>query len=167
MKSQTSRAEHLSKEPFTLALSAGFFGFFAHTGFLRALEERELRPHRVVGASAGALAGGLWSAGMSASDLETELLALERNDFWDPGLPFGGLLKGRKFDARLRAFLGALDVADLQDSPIPFSPVVYELVRRETRALRRGQRGRGISDAVRLRRDSGAVRTSGPLHGPG
>ena len=134
----SSRAELLGQEPFTLALSAGFFGFFAHTGFLSALEERGVRPHRVVGASAGALAGGLWSAGMKADVLKKELLALKRDDFWDPGLPIGGLLKGRKFDDRLRRFLKALDVADLQDSPTPFSPVVYEVVRRETRALRRG-----------------------------
>ena len=59
----SSRAELLRQEPFTLALSAGFFGFFAHTGFLSALEERDVRPHRVVGASAGAgrrsLVGGM------------------------------------------------------------------------------------------------------------
>ena len=140
-----TRAEHLRTQPFTLALSAGFFGFFAHTGFLRALEERNVQPYRVVGASAGALAGGLWSAGMSAGDLERELLALEREDFWDPGLPLGGLLKGRKFDNRLRGFLRTLDVVDLQDAPIPFSPVVYEVVRRETRALRRGD----MADAIR------------------
>ena len=29
----------LEAEPFTLALSAGFFGFFAHTGLILALEE--------------------------------------------------------------------------------------------------------------------------------
>ena len=132
------RADHLRESPFTLALSAGFFGFFAHTGFLRALEDENLRPHRLVGASAGALAGGLWAAGMPAQDLEKELIELRREDFWDPGLPMGGFLKGRKFDKRLRGFLAGLDVDDLQDCPISFSPVVYEVVRRETRALRRG-----------------------------
>jgi NTE family protein len=29
----------LAAAPYTLALGAGFFGFFAHTGVLRALEE--------------------------------------------------------------------------------------------------------------------------------
>ena len=54
-----THADWLREQPFTLALSAGFFGFFAHAGVLRALEEQELRPARVVGASAGALSGGL------------------------------------------------------------------------------------------------------------
>ena len=62
------RADELREKPFTLVLSAGFFGFFAHTGFLQTLEELELVPDRVVGASAGALAGGLWSAGLSARE---------------------------------------------------------------------------------------------------
>ena len=35
-------SEALREEPFTLVLSAGFFGFFAHVGFLQALEELEL-----------------------------------------------------------------------------------------------------------------------------
>ena len=45
--------EALQEEPFTLVLSAGFFGFYAHVGFLQALEELELRPQAVIGVSAG------------------------------------------------------------------------------------------------------------------
>ena len=70
-------SEALREEPFTLVLSAGFFGFFAHVGFLQALEELELRPQAVIGVSAGALAGGLWSSGMSADELEAELREFE------------------------------------------------------------------------------------------
>lgn len=36
----------LEENPFTLALSSGFFGFYAHAGFLKALEERGLAPER-------------------------------------------------------------------------------------------------------------------------
>ena len=61
------RADWLSEEPFTLLSSAGFFGFFAHAGLLAALEQTGLSPRRVAGASAGALAGGLWAAGSCAS----------------------------------------------------------------------------------------------------
>ena len=35
---QTLR-DRLAQEPFELILSSGFFGFFAHTGVARALEE--------------------------------------------------------------------------------------------------------------------------------
>ena len=48
-----TRADWLEAEPFTLVLSAGFFGFYAHAGLLHALELAGLKPRRVVGASAG------------------------------------------------------------------------------------------------------------------
>ncbi len=132
--------EWLAAAPYTLALGAGFFGFFAHTGVLRALEESGVsRPRRVVGVSAGALAGGLWASGMTAREIEEELVALRRPDFWDPGLPLGGLLRGDKFAARLHRLLDARGVAQVADCPTPFATVVYELAGRRTRVLEHGR----------------------------
>jgi NTE family protein len=133
-----TRAEWLAAEPFTLALGAGFFGFFAHTGLLAALEEAGLRPARVVGVSAGALAGGLWASGLSAADLEAELCALRRDDFWDPGLPLFGLLRGRKFGAILGRVLARSGVRRVEDCPLPFAAVVHDVVRRAAVPLERG-----------------------------
>src|SRR5277367_5953724 len=42
----------LAEGDFALALSAGFFGFFAHAGFVSALEDAKLAPNFVTGASA-------------------------------------------------------------------------------------------------------------------
>ena len=47
--------EWLGERPFSLAMSSGFFGFFAHTGVVEVLDEEGLRPARLYGASAGAL----------------------------------------------------------------------------------------------------------------
>lgn len=88
--------EWLAEEPFTLTLSSGFFGFFAHAGVMRALEESDLLPRKLTGSSAGALIAGCWAGGMSSQDIKELLFRLKRQDFWDPG--FGrGLLKGNKF----------------------------------------------------------------------
>ena len=133
------RADELREKPFTLVLSAGFFGFFAHTGFLQTLEELELEPDRVVGASAGALAGGLWSAGLSARQLQEELARLRRSDFWDPGLPLGGLLKGQRFEGMLERIVASQDVRYFEDCVRPFSAVVFDLLSRQTRCIDRGQ----------------------------
>ena len=57
----------LSEAPFSLTLSSGFFGFFAHAGVMTVLEDEGFVPSRVSGSSAGALVGGLWAAGVSAS----------------------------------------------------------------------------------------------------
>ena len=142
--SSQTHAAWLAAEPFTLALSAGFFGFFAHTGVLQALEEAGLRPRRLVGVSAGALAGGLWASGLSAAELAEELLQLRRADFWDPGLPLGGILKGGKFAAKLRSLLDARGVAQVEDCALPFAAVVYDLRARQVRAVERGALGPAI-----------------------
>lgn len=103
---QASLAEHLARRPFALALSSGFFGFFAHAGMMLALEESGLTPVRLAGSSAGALVAGLWAAGMPAAAMSDELLALERADFWDPR-PGLGLLRGELFRRRLERLLPA------------------------------------------------------------
>lgn len=133
-----TRRAWLAEDPFTLVLSAGFFGFFSHAGVLAALEAEGLRPRRVIGVSAGALAGGLWAAGLSAQALAQELLALRREDFWDPGLPLGGLLRGRKFDAELRRVLAPTGVARIEDCGVAFVPIAHDVVARRTLPLERG-----------------------------
>lgn len=74
----------LQERPFQLALSSGFFGFFSHAGLIAALEDAGLHPAGITGSSAGALTGGLWSAGLDASVLRHELSRLRRSHFWDP-----------------------------------------------------------------------------------
>lgn len=48
---------------------------FVHVGVIKALQELGLKPDLIVGASAGALVGSLYAAGMGAAELQT--LALE------------------------------------------------------------------------------------------
>ena len=55
--------------------SAGGTRGFVHVGVVKALEQLQLVPGLVVGASAGALVGSLYAAGLSARAIET--LALE------------------------------------------------------------------------------------------
>lgn len=56
-----------------LVLSSGFLAFARQCGFLAAVEDSGLGIDGVVGTSSGALAGGLWLSGMSASELAREL----------------------------------------------------------------------------------------------
>jgi predicted acylesterase/phospholipase RssA len=54
----------LSSEDYAVALTPGFYRFYAHIGVLQALEERGcLRPSHVSGASAGALVGAFLASG--------------------------------------------------------------------------------------------------------
>lgn len=140
----TSRVEHFSAQPFSLCLGAGFFGFFAHTGVLLELEARGLAPARVHGVSAGALAGGLWAMGLEAAELEARLDALRREAFWDPGLPLGGLLKGRAFGALIRDATAATGRTRVEESKVPLSVAAWDLAQRRALALIEGPADRAI-----------------------
>ena len=129
--------EWLREQPFTLAMSSGFFGFFAHTGLVTALEDSGLAPTRIAGASAGALVGGLWAAGLDAVSLRDELLRLRREDFWDPR-PGLGLLHGELFRARLDALVRGKHIADCR---VPVAISVFDVWTRATRTIDRGPLG--------------------------
>ena len=124
----------LAEAPFTLGLSSGFFGFFAHAGVVSVLEEEGLRPARIVGSSAGALAGGLWGAGVPAAQLREELLALRRAHFWDP-FPGLGLLRGRLFRERLEAML---PVRSFDACPVPLAFSAFDVLGWRTAVLDAG-----------------------------
>lgn len=118
----------LKEMPFTLAMSSGFFGFFAHAGALAALLERGLTPARVVGSSAGALVTGLWAGGITPHAMREVLVRTQRDDFWDPA-PGLGLLRGAKFDQMLRTLVGE-QRAEAADVPVRIS--IFHLRKRCT-----------------------------------
>jgi NTE family protein len=126
--------EALAEAPFGLAMSSGFFGFFAHTGMLTALLEAGLAPVRVTGSSAGALVGGLWAAGLEPAEARASLEGLTREAFWDPGVGLG-VLRGRKFRALLDALLPRASFAETR---VPFAASVYDPLARATVVVAEG-----------------------------
>jgi NTE family protein len=140
--------EWLRQEPFSLCLSSGFFGFFAHAGFICALEEAGLRPSRVSGSSAGALVASCVAMGVPGERLAERFLSLQRADFWDPfyagrpTLPKFGLLEGRLFEAELeRIYLAGTapnDAPTFDDCALPLTVSAWDVQRRQTVVLAQG-----------------------------
>ncbi|MEN9420344.1 MAG: hypothetical protein RI988_3965 [Pseudomonadota bacterium] len=60
-----------------LVLSGGGARGLAHVGVLKVLERAGVRPDLIVGTSMGSIIGGLHASGMSASEIERELLAVD------------------------------------------------------------------------------------------
>jgi NTE family protein len=120
--------EWLTEAPFALTLSSGFFGFFAHAGFVSVLEDVGVRPRRVSGSSAGALVGGLWAAGVDSVRLRDELARLRRDHFWDPGWGFG-LLRGALFRALLDDVLA---VQRFEETTVPVRVSTFDVRSRKT-----------------------------------
>lgn len=101
-----------------LVFSSGFFGFFAHAGCLKALEELAIKPVGYAGTSSGAIVAAFAAAGMDAKAIGDLLFGLKKKDFWDPepwyktmfyalklfkGWP--GYLEGEKFNYLLKSKL--------------------------------------------------------------
>lgn len=135
--------DHLRHRPFTLALSSGFFGFFAHYGLSLALHEVGLRPSRVTGSSAGAVLAGAWALDLPLHELRSLLVELKREKFWDPSFGFG-LLKGERLEGLLR------EVFSSRSQTLPYSISTFALATRRTATFDQG-------DLPRLIRASCAV----------
>jgi NTE family protein len=131
MSASPTLREWLRERPFSLGLSSGFFGFFAHTGLMTVLEDEGLLPARLVGSSAGALVAGLWASGLDGPRLRDELHVLRREHFWDPR-PGLGLLRGRLFRERLESLLPAPTFAACR---APLAVSVFDTLSRATRVL--------------------------------
>jgi NTE family protein len=138
-------------------MSSGFFGFFAHAGVLRVLEEERLLPERLTGSSAGALVTGLWAAGVPAARIALELLRIDRRDFWDPG--FGpGLLRGALFAGVLERLL---PVRTFDACRAPLGVSVFDLGSLRTRTVSSGDLATAIRASCAVPGMFHPVRTDG------
>ena len=116
-----------------LALGSGGARGFAHIGVLQVLEEQGIRPLMLAGSSVGAVIGGLWAAGYSASEIETIATSTTNRElfqtFMDPPWPLPTL---DPFEERLRTMFAAKGLERIEDFPIPFVAVSADLVSGET-----------------------------------
>jgi NTE family protein len=118
-----------------LVLSAGYFGFYGHAGFLKGLASAGLQPAAYAGTSAGGMVAALGASGMPIPEMEELLLKQTRENFWDPdpigavrdvrkGHGFTGLLKGRRFRKLLE---DNLPVRTFEELPHPLLLVAANL----------------------------------------
>jgi len=73
-----------------LALGGGAARGFAHVGVIAVLEEAGLRPHLVVGTSAGSLVAAIYATGKTSAQLQQTALAMEEVAMTDWMLPIIG-----------------------------------------------------------------------------
>jgi NTE family protein len=122
-------------------LSSGGPRGFVHVGVLRGLTTLGLAPDFIVGASAGALVGTLWAAGIRMQQLEDRALGLQPWDVLRPSLQGGSWFSGGGLASLIN---GALEGRLLQDLPIPIACVALRLDDREVVAFTRGDAGLAV-----------------------
>jgi NTE family protein len=107
-----------------LALSGGAARGMAHVGVLRALEENAIPIDAVAGASAGALIGGAYAAGLSVEQLE----AMARKFRWRHTARFAFSRLGLQTNAPMEKFLQKhLPTTRFEQLRIPFAAMVTDL----------------------------------------
>jgi len=136
-----------------VVFSSGFFGFFAHAGFLAALRDRSIQSAGFAGASSGAIIAAMAASNMSDHTIKEILLRLKKSDFWDPDpMPFilkralklfrgySGYLRGRGF-ARL---LEHIPTKQIQDCPLPLVITATDLTHEREELFTRGDLAKRI-----------------------
>lgn len=103
----------MKKPVIALALGGGAAKGFAHIGVLKALEEHGIEAEVVSGCSAGALIGGLYSAGVSAEEMQRIAERVESRDWIDLTLPTLGVVKGKKIQKMIVDIIGYKNIEDL------------------------------------------------------
>lgn len=142
-----------------VAFSSGFFGFFAHAGFLSAIRALGVAPSAYGGSSSGAIVAAMAAAGMEEGDIEETLRRLRKSSFWDPDpwrvLLAGGLrlfrgytgyLKGERFARLLRV----LPARRFEELPFPLAVAATNLTEKSASIFTEG-------DLVKAVQASGAV----------
>ncbi len=107
-----------------------------HVGVLNVLERAGVPIDCVAGASAGAIVGAAYCAGLQLSQLRDLALQANWRTFSRPVWPRRGLVSFSGMEPWIESRLGVLDVRDLA---IPFAPVATDLGTGERVILRRGR----------------------------
>ena len=123
------------EDGFTLALGGGGARGWAHVGVARALQERGLRPRRIVGTSMGAIVGAALAAGRTPDEIEAEAARA----------PVNRLMRKRGrlalFDPRPVLEHLAQELGDpmIEDLPTPLGVTAYDLVAGRPRLITSGR----------------------------
>ena len=142
-----------------VAFSSGFFGFFAHAGFLAALREMEIVPSAYAGASSGAIVAAMAAAEMGDDDIRDLLFNVSKGDFWDPDpLPeflknalrlfrgYTGYLRGNGFERLLQK----LPAKKFEECRYPLAISAVDVTHRKEKIFNKG-------DLVNAIKASGSV----------
>jgi NTE family protein len=132
----TSLFQQLEGKRVGVVLSAGFFGFYGHAGFVDGLQRSGITVGAWAGTSAGGMVAAFSAAGLPPTRIAELVLAQRREHFWDPdylgiaidavrkGHRPSGLLQGTRFRTLLEEFL---PIARFEDLTAPLLIVATNL----------------------------------------
>lgn len=130
-----------------LVLGSGGPRGFAHIGVLKVLEDAHIEPALIVGSSAGAIAGALYAARISAREIERRALELGLTEIADPALFRPTRFIGRALQNFINSELGNRLIEAL---PRNFCAVAAPVGKKELVAFTRGDTGAAVRASAAL-----------------
>ena len=97
-----------------ICLAGGGARGVAHIGVLRALEENNIRPDYVSGASMGAIVGAMYADGLSTERMMSALLETKIYKLFTFGVPWDGLTELKYLQKMLKKYISATRFEDLK-----------------------------------------------------
>ena len=107
-----------------LALGAGGSRGVAHIGFLKALEEANIRPDYICGCSMGSVVGAAYASGMAPDEMWAAVEKLRMLDILSPSKQRGGLFGTKKMRQQLLKHIGDITFEQLK---LPFRCVAVDM----------------------------------------
>jgi len=132
-------ADWLGRGPYTLVMSASFFGKYAHVGLLCALIDAGLPPAKVAGSSAGALVAAMYASGTPVEEIRRLLISLKRKEAVatcleaDVGFAPMGILKDNPIS------LAVSRSKRLEDGIVPIAISAFDVRTGRTRVFTKGE----------------------------
>lgn len=121
-----------------LALGGGAARGLAHIGVLEVLEEERIPIDCIAGTSAGAIAGGLYAAGITPAEMRKAVQGLNWLEIASFGIPKMGLFNFDKAAQWIEELLVDLP-GSFEELSIPFAAVAADIVRGELIAINTGK----------------------------
>lgn len=112
-----------------LVLSGGGARGISHLGVLAALEEYDLRPTHISGASAGAIVGALYAAGHKPAEILKVIIKTKLFKYFKPDTSFTGLLR---MESTEKLYRQMLNMNSFESLLIPLTVSATDIERGET-----------------------------------
>lgn len=147
-----------------LALGSGGARGIAHIGFIKALEEEQIKIDYVSGCSMGAVVGGCYASGMEIDKIKQIALALKTRDVMDVSpavITKLSLLRSKKVMKLLRFYLGDKKIEDFE---IPFTCVATDLYSGRLHTFKDGDAAHAILSSSTIPTVFRPVKAEGALY---
>ncbi len=131
-------------------LGAGGAKGIAHIGFLKAMEEANIKPDCVAGCSMGAIVGACYCNGISVEDMKAVADLMRMKDIADIEIaPFNkkSLFRSVKMRAKVKSLLGDVTFDELK---IPFECIAADIVTGKVVTLKKGKVEEAVSASASI-----------------